>query len=138
MISSSTVWKHPGEPCVSNSIAHAFVKDAPELTWFRTEQAALECIRNSIECDGRYELTVWIGGNPVGVAIAVPEYDEHVGQCLSVQWRFVLPEHRGAAGAVLHRKLIKLAHILNAPVLAYTRRIGLGMYQLKYTKVRKP
>lgn len=133
---SYTVARMPGELCASRAIAHRFVNDAPELTWFRTEAQALARIAESIEENSRWELTVWQGNELLGVAIAMPDDDDHVGICLSVQWRFVLPEHRGLAGIRLQRAIVQLAKEQQFPVIAYTKRTGHARYELKYVRMR--
>lgn len=124
------------EPCISRRINHRFVQAAPELTWLRSEKEALQAILNSIEMDDRWELSVWDGPTLLGVAIAKEDQDDHVGPCLSVQWRFVLPEAEGLAGRKLQRGLVRLARGLGFKVLAYTKRTGNARYELKYLRLR--
>lgn len=127
-----------GAPSISRHLENEFLAEAPELTWFRTPDVALANIQQSVREFDRYEIAVWSERNslPVGVAIVVEEFDDHVGQCLSVQWRFVRPAFRGCAGRELHRAVLRLAAQLDYPVVAYTRRIGLGKYELKYLRIR--
>jgi GNAT superfamily N-acetyltransferase len=136
VIRSRVSYKHEFSPCISGEIAHAYIKEAPELIWFRPEAEALSRIRDSIEANARWELSVWDDDKLLGVAIAVPDDDDHVGVCLSIQWRFILPEHRGLAGIKLQRAILHLAKRLGYPVVAYTKRIGCAKYELKYVRMR--
>lgn len=136
VIRSRVRYRREFTPCISSGIAGEFVKDAPELVWFRTEAQALSAIESSIVRNARYELSVWNDNKLLGVAIAVPDDDDHVGVCLSIQWRFVLPEARGLAGIKLQRAILHLARRLGYPVVAYTKRIGCAKYELKYVRIR--
>jgi hypothetical protein len=110
---------------------------APELTWQRTLAEARCAIEDSIEEHPRYEIVVSKDGAPVGCAVAVVDHDDlHVGTCLAVQWRFMLPGNE-RLGVALHYKLIQLARALQLNVLAYTHREGLGKYSLRYIRVNK-
>lgn len=136
MLTTSVCCLAPGQPTRALDLAHAYVADAPELIWQRTPTEALDAIRDSVMAYTRYELYVYSGSTLVGIAIAVPEEDDHVGKCLSVQWRFVLQEHRGPAGIKLQRLVLNLARYLQYKVVAYTKRVGDAKYELRYIKLR--
>ena len=138
VIRTSRVLHRAGVRCLLDGLAAAFVHDAPELVWQRTEAEAIQTIVASIEAGDRYEISVLDGNNRVGLAIVVPDEDDHVGVCLSVQWRFVLPEYRGLAGFKLQRAVLALAKHLHYNVVAYTKRTGLGTYELRYVQLRCP
>ena len=114
------------------------VAEFPEFVWSRTPEQALAAIHQSICENQRHEIVVWDdSGTHLGTAIVVQEDDMHVGHCLSVQWRFVHPEHRGVAGSALQRRVIALARELDISVIAYTKCIGLARYELRYNRVRR-
>jgi hypothetical protein len=124
-----------GAPCVSPGLAHEFCASAPELMWYRSEADACAAIQASITANDRYEFTVWDGIKLIGVAIVVPDQDDHVGVCLSVQWRFVATTHRGLAGYKMQRAILQFARANGWPVLAYTKRVGNARYELRYIRV---
>jgi hypothetical protein len=137
-IRTRTVLHRAGVRCILGGLAGEFVKAAPELVWQRTESEAVQAIVHSIECNDRYEIWLLTGDRLIGMAVVVPDDDDHVGACLSVQWRFVLEEYRYAVGTKLQRAIKELARSLNYNIVAYTQRTGLGTYSLRYTKVRYP
>lgn len=138
MLTSRVHYRLPYTTTLALELAAAYVADAPELVWKRSESEALAAIRRSVVENNRYEVSVWDGDKIVGVAIAVPDDDDHVGVCLSVQWRFVLPEYRGLAGVKLQRAIMHLARRLQFGIIAYTKRTGDAKYELRYIRVRNP
>lgn len=82
--------------------------------------------------NGRLEVRAKVDGVVAAVAIIVLDADLHVGQCVGMQWAYVLPEYRHLGllkGAYLWQR--SLARALGIPY-AYTTRTGEGQYILKY------
>lgn len=111
--------------------------ERPELQ-NRTMTEWVEVYTKYINSQSRYELCVYDDGALVGVAIAVPQEDIHVGGCLDTVVMYVYPEYRtqGATRAIL-RGLYDLTASLNLNYLSTTQYKGNGTYVGKYHKVRK-
>jgi len=107
----------------------------PEMTWVRDRDTALREMVLSTESIPRVELIAFHGKRPVGLCILVYENDPHVGDCLGIQWNFVLPAYRGYVGHRFLRRAIQLARGNGLKVLAYTHRTGLGQYAVHYRRI---
>lgn len=127
-----------GEHCVSRLIMSSIVDEMPEFTWGSSRVEAVNRILDSIENEDRIEVTSWSPeGNLEGVMILRADDDDHVGECLSVQWRFVLKGSRGIVGVRLQRELVSIARTNGFRVIAYTKSIGVGRYELTYKQLKE-
>lgn len=75
-------------------------------------------------------------GKLIGFAVLAEDEDPHVGPLVSVQWFFVVPERRGRVGLRMRRAIEKVALECGFQVLAYTHRLGVGRYEINYTRLR--
>ena len=84
----------------------------------------------------RLEVVAFVGGRAAGIAVLAVDDDLHVGECLSVQWQYVLPEFRNLGVSPAFLRVAKnLARQLNLPVIAFTHRLGPGVYKTSYRRV---
>lgn len=97
--------------------------------------ATYQRIARDIEANDRVEVIATHDGETVGALVLVLEEDMHVGPCLTVQWAYVLPKHRGRAGICLYREVLAIAKRMKAPYLAYTHRSGHMKYTLTYRRM---
>ena len=128
-----------GQVTVAQPYAARVVEELPEYSW-TSKAASMGRLVASVMQNDRIELEVRVAGKPAALAVVVPEQDDHVGPCLSVQWLYTLPEHRGKGYAESLLQIVKrLAVQLQIPTIAYTRRVGdiIGgaQYQLTYRRV---
>lgn len=123
-----------GEPTMAGAILRDVLDVTPEMCWGGREEAVKRCLE-ATEAIDRYEVVAYHDNRIVGCMILVGESDSNVGPCLGVMWNFVLPEFRGALGRSFLRKAYALAKENGLPVLAFTQRIGLGEYLVKYRRV---
>lgn len=81
---------------------------------------------------GAKQLVGLVNGRLAACAVLVPEHDDHVGPCLSVQWNYCMPEFRGQGWwESVYRILIQDAASKKLAA-AFTRRVGAGQYLLTY------
>lgn len=92
--------------------------------------AFTEMIR--IQHSERYEYLEKDGDEPVAGIIAFTGYDQHVGECLTVQWAISKQRGRLTRG---YRKLIELARYLEIPYICYTKETAPMTYTMRYIKV---
>lgn len=71
----------------------------------------------------------------IGGLILAQDNDIHVGECLTVMFGYVVPEHRSKVGFDLYRLAVRLARRLGYKMLAYTHRLGDWEYVTKYRKL---
>lgn len=107
------------------------------MTWYTDTKDAAERVLASIESETRIELCYWDGDRLLAIAILREDQDDHVGLCLSVQWRWVHTHHRGLIGRGLQRMIIRTAKELDHKVLAYTKTLAPGRYELTYLPLEK-
>lgn len=115
------------------------IKATPEMTWCgHAGTAALRLIKSTEEND-RWEVVArTTDGRLVGYAVVAPDFDSNVGPVAGVQWFFVIPEYRrGPVVRDIYRGIITAARFEELEVLAYTRRLGLGRYELTYKRIRR-
>jgi glutamine synthetase len=130
--------KYPGQPCSSREIMDRIIDEMTEFTWQSTRAEASARILDSIESEERIEITVRDPeGNLVGIAVCLGEDDDHVGVVLGVQWRFVLSEARGAVGVAIQREIIKVARLAGVKIIAYTKRVSEGRFEINYQKLKE-
>lgn len=86
----------------------------------------------------RYEIAALHDGECVGgIVLAHDPWDVHVGPCLSVFAQYVLPEYRlRGISPRLMRESIRIAKEVDAPILAYTHRVGPWRYQTVYRSIK--
>lgn len=131
--------RHQGHQAVFRERLYELIHEYPELTWQRTFEEAYSAIAYATESlDEWAELVVRDEhGVLIGFAIATDDDDDHVGPVLGVQWRIVFPEAPKGTCMMLQRGLIKLARECNYNVIAYTRRLCEGRYEVKYQKLKE-
>lgn len=115
--------------------AEAVTQELPEYSWTSPE-ASTERILRSVQANERIELVCKDNDTHTACAVLVPEEDDHVGPCLTVQWMYVMPAYRRTG---LAKQLLAitadLARALGLPAIAYTRRIGDVRYENVYRRV---
>jgi GNAT superfamily N-acetyltransferase len=128
-------WLAPGDYCLGASIIPAVYYDLPEIR----ESGALEDVARRIleatEGNSRCELLAVLDGQLIGFACVVEEEDMHVGRCLTLQWQYVVPEHRGKIGGEFLRWLVKTGRKLGFAFVAYSHRVNNRHYAIKYRRV---
>lgn len=128
----------PGHECTARPIIQRIVAGQAEMTWFTEPIEAGERVLASIEDSHRLELCYWHRGLLVAIAVLQEDDDPHVGLCMSVQWRWVHPAYRACTtGTNLQRAIIRTAKELGHKVLAYTKTIAPGRYELTYLPLEK-
>jgi hypothetical protein len=128
----------PGQPSSAREIMSRIIEEMTELTWQSTPDEAANRILESVESIHRIEITARdLKGNLVGTCSCVGEDDDHLGVVLSVQWRFVLPEARGAVGVAIQREVLRTARRAGVKVVAYTKRVSEGRFEVIYKKLKE-
>ncbi len=128
-------WMAPGDYCLGASIIPAVYNDLPE---FREGGALEDVARRMLEATeglSRCELLAVLDGQLIGFACVVEDEDMHVGRCLTLQWQYVVPEHRGKIGGEFLRWLVKTGRNLGFPFVAYSHRVNNRHYAIKYRRV---
>ena len=116
-------------------IIPAVVHATPEFTWYRSRLNAEYEIAQSIVPYPRWEIVVEDAGTVLAAMVLQHEYDPHVGECCTVQWAFILPEHRGLLGARMQRAAVRVARANGYNVLSYAKRVQEGVYEIRYRKL---
>lgn len=113
------------------------IQETPEMSWsVPPEGAALRLIKSTEEND-RWEITARdTSGRLVGYAVVVEDFDSNVGPVAGVQWMYVCPEARGGLGSTIFRAVIEAARLEQLDIVAYTRRSGVGKYELNYKRLK--
>ena len=106
----------------------------PELRgqgWYAFVERFLESVPEE-----RVEFRLYKTGTEevVACAIVVLEEDMHVGQCLTVQWNYCLPQYRGSWFRTVYKHLRQIAVELEVPWVAYSHRSGDAEYKIKYRR----
>jgi hypothetical protein len=115
------------------------LNELDELTWgsSRVESMARIC-QSTEELDERIEITVRDSNSVlVGFAVITPDEDDHVGTCLGTQWHWVRPDHRGLVGRMILREILKQARLFGFKTVAYTKRLGVGRYEINYKQLKE-
>jgi hypothetical protein len=133
MITSS--WRREGDPCQGAPMIDHVYAELPEFRAGGNLEDVRARMLGATEQLDRCELTAVVGGVLVGFACIVEDEDMHVGSCLSLQWQYVVPEHRGKIGAAFLRELVKLGRILGFRFVAYSHRVNDRHYAIKYRSI---
>uniref|UniRef100_A0AAU6W305 GNAT family N-acetyltransferase n=1 Tax=Pseudomonas phage Ghuch01 TaxID=3138535 RepID=A0AAU6W305_9CAUD len=128
-----------GQNACFREVLPQILDELPELNWGGTRAENMGRIINSTEeLDERIEITVRTPeGALVGFAVLVNDEDDHVGECLGTQWHWVHPDHRGPVGRLILRAIIRLASHSGYKVVAYTKRLGVGRYEINYKQLKE-
>lgn len=124
--------KQEGEPTEAVAVIEAAWRECRELQTTSLEETT-ERIVNSITENEREEFVCYLGDTVVAFGCLVLDDDDHVGECVGVQWSYATPEARSQSGFArrLFRGLREAARHLGLPY-AYTKRIGEGKYIIQY------
>ncbi|WYW04284.1 hypothetical protein Kompost2_00034 [Pseudomonas phage vB_PpuP-Kompost-2] len=134
----AVVFKSPGEQAVFRECLFEILDAFPEFTWGSSRLEAYSRICYATESIDRCEVIVRDpDGTLLGFAVLVDDDDDHVGECLGVQWRYIRPEARGAIGRAIQREILKIARKANHQFVAYTKRLGDGRYEINYTRLKE-
>lgn len=128
-----------GSPACFRPVLSDILEELPELTWGDSTVEAFQRICQSTESlDERIEITVTdLEGRLVGFAVVAHDDDDHVGRCLGTQWHWVHPDHRGKVGRMILREIFRVAKENEYPTVAYTKRLGLGRYEVNYKQLKE-
>lgn len=129
-------WRRAGDECLGATMIDRVYAELPEFS----AGGSLEEVRSRMlevtEHLDRCELLAMHGSHLIGFACIVEDEDMHAGRCLSLQWQYVVPEHRGKVGAMFLRHLIKLGKSLGFKLVAYSHRVGQYHYAIKYRRIQ--
>lgn len=131
--------KIAGDPACFRERLYEIIAEFPEMTWGSTKEVAYTRLCEATESlDERIEITVRSPeGILMGFAVLAHDDDDHVGECIGTQWHWVSPEARGPVGRMILRQIFKLARALEYRVVAYTKRIGVGRYEINYKQLKE-
>lgn len=131
--------KAEGQPACFREVLHDILEELTELTWGGSRIECYERIcRSTEELDERIDITVRdTEGRLVGFAVVVDDEDDHVGLCLGTQWHWVHPDHRGQVGRMILRAIVRLASHAGYKTVAYTKRLGVGSYEINYKQLKE-
>ncbi|WP_323115382.1 hypothetical protein [Pseudomonas guariconensis] len=140
MVEVSLHFREEGEPVLGRELIPVVIRETPEMLWCGTASDAALRIIKSTEDNDRWEVTARTPeGVLVGYAVVVPDFDSNIGPVAGVQWLFVLPEFRHMSVLMgIYQGIVTAAHYEELDVLAYTRRLGLGRYELTYKRIGRP
>lgn len=125
----------PGDLCLGARIIPTVYAELQEIRESGTLEQASARILATIETMSRTELLAVVDGQLVGFACVVEDDDMHVGRCLTLQWQYVAPEHRGTIGAEFLRWLVRFARCQGFQFVAYSHRVNARHYAIKYRRV---
>ena len=125
-----------GDLCLGASLIPVGYAECAEFSDSGTLDQVTRRITGQIEELNRIELLAVIDGVLVGYACAAVEEDMHVGLCLSLQWQYVVPEHRGKIGGEFLRWLVRVGRDMGFRYVAYSHRVSARHYAIKYRRVR--
>lgn len=125
----------PGDLCLGAGIIPAVYAELPEFRDGGTLEHVSRRMLAATEGLERFELLAVIGGELIGFACVVEDDDMHVGHCLTLQWQYVVPEHRGRIGGQFLRWLAKAGRDMGFQFIAYSHRISSRHYAIKYRSV---
>ncbi len=127
--------RQPGEPTDGRWFMDEAWNECSELQ-FTSLQDFKRRAHESICSIERLEVLATVSGRAAGIAVLAVDDDLHVGECLAVQWQYVLPEFRNAGVSPAFLRVAKnLARQLNLPTIAFTHRLGPGVYKTSYRRV---
>lgn len=127
-----------GQPACFREVLADILEELTELTWGGSRVECYERIcRSTEELDERIEITVRDKGVLVGFAVLANDEDDHVGECLGTQWHWVHPDHRGPVGRMILRAIIRIASHAGYKTVAYTKRLGVGRYEINYKQLKE-
>ena len=124
-----------GDLCLGSAIIPAVYDELPE---FRAGGTLVQVSRRMVDATeqlDRHEVLAVLDGSLIGFACLVEDDDMHVGRCLTLQWQYVVPEHRGKVGAKFLRLLVSLGRALGYRHVAYSHRINQHHYAIKYRRL---
>lgn len=124
-----------GDLCLGAEIIPAVYAELPEFSYGGTLDEVSRRMLAATEGLDRYELLAVSGGDLIGFACVVEDDDMHVGRCLTLQWQYVVPEHRGKIGGEFLRWLARTAREQGFQFVAYSHRITSRHYAIKYRRV---
>lgn len=124
----------PGDLCLGAEIIPAVYADLPEFREGGTLEQVSKRMLAATEDLYRYELLAVEDGQLIGFGCVVEDDDMHVGRCLTLQWQYALPEHRGRIGGEFLRWLARAARKLGFECIAYSHRVNHRHYAIKYRR----
>jgi hypothetical protein len=125
----------PGDLCLGARIIPAVYAELLEFRESGTLGQVTARMLAATESISRTELLAVVGGQLIGFACIVEDDDMHVGRCLSLQWQYVVPEHRGRIGGEFLRWLARFARAKGFQFIAYSHRVSKRHYAIKYRRV---
>lgn len=129
-------YRAAGDPSMVDWVSHSAIQDVPELLWYSTPIDAVERIQQTAQELDRWECIATNGTEVTGFIAGASDYDLHVGPCFSIVWHYVLPAYRGYVGQQLLRRAMRVAKAQGHKVLCYTHRTALGVYEVRYIRLR--
>lgn len=125
----------PGDLCLGAELIPFGYAELPEFNETCTLEQVTARMLATIEPMSRTEILAVIDGQLVGFACVVEDDDIHVGRCLTLQWQYVVPEHRGRIGAEFLRWLARFARCQGFQFIAYSHRVNSRHYAIKYRRI---
>lgn len=129
-------YREPGEPTDGRWFMDDAWAECSELQFTSLQEFKRRA--NASVCPlHRLELVATVNRRAAGLMIlVVDEEDLHVGRCLTVQWQYVLPEFRNVGiASTFMREVRRVARELHLPTIAFTHRLGPGVYKTSYRRV---
>lgn len=128
-------WRRAGDLCLGAEMIDRVYAELPEFSAGGSlEEVRIRMLEATEQLD-RCELLAMHGAQVIGFACIVEDDDMHAGRCLSLQWQYVVPEHRGKVGALFLRQLVKLGKSLGFKLVAYSHRVSQHHYAIKYRRI---
>ena len=124
-----------GDLCLGSAIIPTVYDELPE---FRAGGTLIQVSKRMVDATeqlDRHEILAVLDGVLIGFACLVEEDDMHVGRCLTLQWQYVVPEHRDRIGGQFLRWLAKAGRDMGFQFIAYSHRISSRHYAIKYRSV---
>lgn len=125
----------PGDPLATEAMIEPAYAEVDEIRESGTLQEVRDRMVGSVTDQDRVEIVVRDGGAVIGYAVIAADDDLHVGRCLALQWQFVVKEHRGSVGGIFLRALLRIARSHGYRNVAYSHRVGAGVYMIRYRRV---
>jgi GNAT superfamily N-acetyltransferase len=125
----------PGDLCLGSRMIPVVYSELQELREGGTLEQVTARILATIEPMKRTELLAVVDGQLVGFACVAEDDDMHVGRCLTLQWQYVVPEHRGKIGSEFLRWLARFARCQGFQFIAYSHRVSARHYAIKYRRI---
>lgn len=132
-------FRKEGQAACFREVLSDILEELTELTWGGSRPECYQRIcKSTEELDERIEITVRDPeGRLLGFAVLADDEDDHVGECLGTQWHWVHPDHRGPVGRMILRAIIRLASHAGYKTVAYTKRLGVGRYEINYKQLKE-